>query len=458
MEIRLKSIFILFFVVFTGCSFQPKVKLQDINVKKFKNLKYDNVTFDKKWYEYFNDDQLNNLINTVLEKNINIKIAIKNIEIANQQIVQRRSFLSPNISLEGSRIKNKQHLHDLPKFIPSVIESRVYNAKVIASYEVDFWGKYRNLLKSANHSKNMQDYILENVKQTILSNLVISYYNIKFLKKELAVTKDIIKSFENETKVVKDRYLNGLVDVNEIIKLDYSIENQKTFIPILKSYIELNKYIINVLLGNEPEKNIKIDDEIPEVNILKIPADLPSEVLLRRPDINMEIEKIKAQANFVGYRKADLFPAFKLTGVYGFENEDLKSLIRNSSSLYSWITDIFVTVFDYGRKRAIVREEKVKFEQLKLEYYQKVLNVLKDVEFSLNKFHSLIKKEKFLNNQLKFLEIIIKNKYEDYEKGIADIRELFALSREKKQVEIKKLDNENEILTIYVKCLKELGY
>ena len=453
-----KIFIILIFVFIAGCSPLQHITLSKPEIKKFENIKYDNFTLVKNWYEYLNDGELNKLIKKTLNNNVNIKIALKNIEIASKNIAERKAFLYPTVNIAASRRENKQHLHDLPSFIPSVVKSRIYNTNVSASYEIDFWNKYGNLVKNAEHLKSINYYIFKNIKQTVVTSLVRSYYNVKFLKKKLESMNSVLELLNREKQISKARYGKGIAEITQVYNTESLINGEKALITILKASIAKNRYTVNVLSGYLPEKNLKINSEPININLLRIPSNTTSQVLLRRPDINLAIEKIKAQANIISSKKAELLPVFKLTGNYGFENEDLKSLIRNSSSLYSWIGDIFMNIFDFGLRKTRIKKEELKFQRLKLEYFNKVLEVLKNVETALINFSSLKKRNRYLKNKLNILENIISLKKNDYIKGIADITELFKLKREKENLKIEILDNENQIYSSYIKCLKEMGY
>ncbi len=456
----MKKFFLLFFITifFNSCSFAPKVKINTVNVKNFKNLNYDNTTFTKHWWEYFNDKTLNALINQSLKENFDIKIALSKLKQAEKEVKISEATLYPIAGIYGSRTKSKQHLHNMPPFIPSEIETRLYNVKVSASYEADVWGKYSNMVSKSEHNVKISNYFLDIVRKTVASNVAVSFFNVKALENELFLTNKIVMLLKSEKNLKEDRYVKGLSDILSVYAVDTQLKQQESLLSPIKAAIEANKYIINVFIGASPEKHITIDKNWINTDKLKLPSDLPSQVLLRRPDVRICIEKIFAQANFIGSSIADIFPAFKLTGQYGFENEDLSALIRNSSNLYSWIGEIFATVFDFGAKSNRVKVAKEALNQLKLEYYKKVLEVLKNVETSIVNFTSLKEKNKALKLKLTSIDNMLKIAVENYEKGIGEIFSIYSLQREKALLQLQIIDNENNIIGAYIKCLKEMGY
>ena len=457
---KYKIFLLLCFIIVLSCSCTTKsnIHLKDLKLKNFQNISTDNFTFTKNWWEYFNDKQLNNIIFEGFENNLDIKIALKRITQSEQLITERKSLLYPNISLQTSRSKSKQHLHDLPPFIPSVIETRLYSGEIFSSYELDFWEKYRNLSDSAKHQFLIQKYSLNIVKKSIATNIALLYFKIINNTYQIKIIKKTVDLLKYQKKIIKKRYEKGLLSIENLYEINSKIKETESFLPTTESAIKRDKYMLNFIINKQPAENIKINSKILNVKKLKIPSNLPSDVLKRRPDVKIAIEKILAQENLLKSVRADIFPSFTLTGKYGFENENLSELIRNSSSLYSWISKIFVTVFDYGAKKAKAKKEKEKLEEFKLEYYKKVMEVLKNVESSLINFYKLKERHDNLLSELKNNINIYSIRKKNYEKGLCPILDVINGKIDILNLKSKILNSNFAIIEQYIKTLKELGY
>jgi len=458
MKLKIFFLISIFLPFLFSCGKKPNIHLKNIYPQHFKNMLNYNLTFEKNWWEYLNNRELNELITQGLKNNYNIKIALTKINQAKEYIIEKESLLFPDISINAGRSKSKQHLHNLPPFIPKTIETRLYNGNLLASYEIDFWGKLKNLSENSKHLFLLQKYSFEIVKKTVASNIAILYFRILKNRAKLKILKNILSLLNFERKILKNKYEKGLINVNTIYQINAKIAEIKSSIPMLQAIVNNDKYLLNFLVHNSVSNNFKIVENKVDINNLKIPSNLPSDVLKRRPDVKVAIEKIFAEANIVNYAKANIFPSFKLTGQYGFENKNLSDLIRNSSSLYSWVTNIFMTVFDFGAKNAKVRLEKEKLKQLKLEYYRKVLEVCKDVEIALINFKKLKEKYKNLISELNDYKKIFYLKKSDYKHGISSLIEMINCKNDILNVQLKIIENKFEIIQQYIKTLKELGY
>ena len=334
---------------------------------------------DEKWWEVFQDKELQGLIRTALKNNYDVRIAATRILQAQAQLGITRADQLPSLSV-GGNITSIRDAKSGP--IPSfqVTQGEV-NAS--ASWNLDFWGRYRRATESARATLLANEWAHKEVAATLIANLASSYFLLRQLDLQLEISKRTLNSRQDSlelTKTLEQHGINSLLDVRQSEQLVYTAAEE---VPDLERQIALEENAISILLGNNPgdvPRGLKLTEQphAPEV-----PVGLPSALLERRPDIREAEESLVAANAQIGVARAAYFPQISLTGTAGYQSTALTNLFSGPAGIWTLAGSLTQPIFEGGRLKSGVRLAEAQHQQLLLTYQQTIQGAFRDVSNSL---------------------------------------------------------------------------
>lgn len=336
-------------------------------------------TADIGWSTLYSDTVLQNLISQALVHNKDVLIATARIKemIANKRI----SFagLFPEIGVEG--LGQREFLNyggHTPKYSPEI------HGILTLSWELDVWGKLRRQ-NEAGIAAYMQSVEARNALQlTIVSQVAQAYFELKALDRQLEIVKQTLEARQEGVHFAKLRYEGGLTSEIPYRQSLVELARTETLIPDLENQIKLKENDLSVLIGEFPT-NITRGEDITQLALpMNLPVALPSELLLRRPDVQIaEQQLIQANAK-VGIAKANMFPSIRLTGNVGGENNELANFLESPK----WFVSGLITgpIFNLGKNKAQHKAAQAAYEQEVFRYEKTVMDVFREVNNAINTF------------------------------------------------------------------------
>ncbi len=354
-------------------------KAQPVNSNQAKAERPSESLGDAKWWEVFQDPQLQSLIRTALKNNYDVRIAATRVLQAQAQLGITRADQLPSLSA-GGNITSQQS----PKLGPiPAYEITQGQLTASAAYNLDFWGKYRRATQAARASLLANEWAQKEVTATLVANLATAYFQLRELDLELEISKRTFNS-RNEslqlTQTLEQHGISSLLDVRQSEQLVYTAATE---IPDFEREIAQQENAISILLGNNPgdvPRGLKLTEEphSPEV-----PAGLPSSLLERRPDIRQAEESLIAANAQIGVARAAYFPQISLTGTAGFESPALANLFTGPAGIWNLAASVTQPIFEGGRLKSNVRLAEAQHEQVLLTYQQTIQNAFRDVSNGL---------------------------------------------------------------------------
>lgn len=334
---------------------------------------------DEKWWEVFQDQELQGLIRTALKNNYDVRIAATRVLEAQARLGITRADQLPTLSVGG----NVTGLQD-PKNGP-IPSFQITQGEVSASaaWNLDFWGRYRRATESARATLLANQWAQKQVMATLVANLASSYFLLRQLDLELEVSKRTLGTRRDSlelTKTLEEHGISSLLDVRQSEQLVYTAAAE---VPDLERQITLEENAISILLGNNPgdvPRGMKLTEQphTPEV-----PVGIPSALLERRPDIRVAEENLVAANAQIGVARAAYFPQISLTGTAGFESTALKNLLTGPAGIWTLAGSVTQPIFEGGRLKSNVRLAEAQHEQLLLTYQQTIQGAFRDVSNAL---------------------------------------------------------------------------
>lgn len=333
----------------------------------------------EKWWEVFQDQELQGLIRTALKNNYDVRIAATRVLEAQAQLGITRADQLPSVSAGGNvtSVRNPK-VGPIPGY--EITQGQV---SASAAWNVDFWGRYRRATEAARAILLANQWAQREVIATLVANVASSYFQLRQLDLELEISKRTLGSRQDSldlTKTLEEHGINSLLDVRQSEQLVYTAATE---IPDLERQIEQEENAISVLLGNNPgdvPRGLKLTEQphAPEV-----PVGLPSSLLVRRPDIREAEENLVAANAQIGVARAAYFPQISLTGTAGYESAALTNLFTGPAGLWTLAGDLTQPIFQGGRLKSNVRLAEAQHEQLLLTYQQAIQGAFRDVSNAL---------------------------------------------------------------------------
>lgn len=334
---------------------------------------------DEKWWEVFQDKELQELIRTALRQNYDVRIAATHILEAQAQLGIVRADQYPSVAVGGS-IANQQSAASGP--IPS-FEQTQGQVNVSASWQLDFWGRYRRATEAARANLLASEWAHRQVITTLVANVASAYFQLREFDLELEISRRTVGSRTGSlqlTKTLQEHGANSMLDVRQAEQLVYTASEQ---VPDLERRIAQQEDALSILLGNNPgdiPRGLKLTEQphAPEV-----PAGLPSALLERRPDIRQAEEQLIAANAEIGVARAAFFPQISLTGSAGYQSSALTNLFTGPSGFWSMAGGLTQPIFQGGRIRSNYRLAQAQEQEAVLFYQKTIQGAFRDVSDAL---------------------------------------------------------------------------
>jgi NodT family efflux transporter outer membrane factor (OMF) lipoprotein len=336
-----------------------------------------------KWWEIYQDPQLNELEEKINVSNQTLKAEQEQFAQARAALRITRSNLFPNVSTAPS--VSRTHLApNEPLFNPPT-ESKDYNTFTIpvdVSYEVDLWGRVRRSVESSRSEAQATGADLATISLSLHAELAGDYFQLRGLDTQKQLLDSNVQSFEKALALTESRYHGGLasaVDVAQAQTLLDTTRAEATDVGVQRAAFE---HAIAVLIG-KPASQFSL----PQIPLTTpppiIPSGLPSDLLERRPDIAAAERRVQEQNAQIGVARAAYFPQVTLGGTGGFESAVFTTLLQGPSGFWMLGGQAAETLFDGGARRGASDQAKAAWNQSVDSYRQTVLVAFQEVEDNL---------------------------------------------------------------------------
>ena len=336
-----------------------------------------------KWWELYNEPQLNELEEKISVSNQTLQAAYRVYMQSREQIRVDRSSLFPTIGVGSSGDREHFSSHR-PLVIPN--SRNTYSDITLegtASWEPDLWGSVRRTVESARASAQASSADLANVQLSLQAQLAIDYFQLRGLDAQQQILDSTVSSYKQYLKLTQRRFEGGVASASDVVlaqtQLDQS-DAQATDIGVARAQYE---HAIATLTGT-PASSFHIAPAPIQVTLPTIPVGLPSELLERRPDVAAAERRTAAANAEIGVAQAAFYPNLNLNAVGGFESVNPGTLIQGPSALWTLGASAAEILFDAGRRHAVKQQAIDAYEQNAANYRETVLQSFQDVEDSLS--------------------------------------------------------------------------
>ena len=332
-----------------------------------------------KWWEIYQDQQLNSLEEQIAVSNQNLKAAEAQFAQARAALKVTQSGLFPTVTgaLSGSHFHQSSN-----RATGSATDYSDYDLPVDASYEPDVWGRVRREVEASRSAVQASAADLANVNLSLQAELASDYFNLRGLDAQKQLLDSTVVSYERALQLTQSRYNGGIATAVDVAQAQTQLEQTRALsigVGVDRAAFE---DAIAVLVG-KPASSFSIGPLPLTAPPPVVPPGLPSDLLERRPDIAAS-ERLVQQANAqIGVAKAAYFPAITLTAAGGFESAAIGTLLQGPSGLWNLGGAALETIFDGGLRRGVSQEALAARDQSIANYRQTVLTAFQEVEDNL---------------------------------------------------------------------------
>ncbi|MGA9511304.1 MAG: efflux transporter outer membrane subunit [Candidatus Sulfotelmatobacter sp.] len=377
-----------------------------------------------KWWEIFNDAELNALEDQLDINNQNIKQFFENFMEARAVVREARSQFFPTLTADPSfnRSRTSGNLSTKPVNTTGTgavtqLQSTVYSAPLEASWEPDLWGKVRNTVRQAQYSAQVSAADLENERLSEQASLAEFFFEIRGQDELQRILNETVEADQKELDLTRALYESGMTNQISVVQAETTLQSAQagaTNVGIARAQYE---HAIAMLVG-QAATGFSIPVKPMTTAPPPIPVGVPSELLERRPDV-AAAERTMAAANAeIGIARAAYFPSLSLTAAGGFESSAVSNWFSWPSRFWSVGTSLSETVFDAGLRHATVQQFVATYNADLAAYRQTVLTAFQQVEDALAEVRILSKEIQQEQQAVNSAQTNLKLEEGRYETGI----------------------------------------
>ena len=414
---------------------------------------------DTRWFEIFRDPKLQELVRDALLHNYDLREAVARVDLARANLGLTRSEQFPQIGASADVVtvgRSRDGEIELPA---PVKKGHTFGSILLNlfTFELDIWGRLRKQTQAARADLLASEEARKAVLTTIVSDVAGSYFVLRELDFELEIAKRTLKSREESLRIIKLREQRGVSNMLEVRQAEELVYSATETIPALERSIEQQENFLSVLVGRSPSPITRglglTEEQVPP----SVPPGLPSDLLVRRPDIRAAEQSLIAAGARIDVARKAYFPRISLSGFLGFESASLTNLFKSPQSVWGFIPQITQPIFTGGRLKSNVRFTQAQRNLFLVDYERTIQNAFREVSDSLVAH----RKTREVRAQRELLVATLKDRarlsYMRYTGGVSNLLEALDADRELFDAELSLAQARRDELLTVVQLYKSLG-
>jgi NodT family efflux transporter outer membrane factor (OMF) lipoprotein len=336
-----------------------------------------------RWWTNLDDPTLDSLIDRAIASNLDLRQAQARLRQARAARGVAASVLWPSADASASYSRRGAGTGT-----GDANSRELYTAGLDAAWEIDVFGGNRRSVEAADADVASAVEDARDVLISVTAEVALSYVDLRGFQRQIQIAQRNLAAQERTLDVTRRRGGAGFVGSLDVAQAEAQVATTRSQIPLLEASARQATYALGVLLGREPGAlldELSRADRFPRTPA-QVPVGLPSDLLLRRPDVRRAASDLRAATARVGVAVSDLYPRFSLTGSFGLEGDKPRSLTDAANHFWSIGPSIRWPVFTAGQVRSNIAEQRAAAEQVLIAYKATVLTALADVEGALIAF------------------------------------------------------------------------
>ena len=459
------SIFILSILLFS-CATGPDYAPPQIEVPQQYSAEgqpAETVQVDA-WWETFGDPVLIYCIEEALASNKDLEASFQRIRMARAMRRMESSRFWPdidtNLSYTVDRLsENNPRFQDAIRIGLFPRDVEYWDTGFDVNWEIDVFGGTRRRVEGAVARIEEEAYQQQALRITVAAEVARNYIEIVGNQQKLMILEEKITNEEKRIQILEKKHRSGLIPENQIFKSQSRKQEFQSLIPKLQADIQAGHYRLAVLMGRRPEEvvtDINLNRPLPFSNG-QVPVGLPSDLLLRRPDLLAAERKLAAATADIGAAKAEFFPRFYLTGSPRLESGDFIDLFNSASTAWLFGPKVTWRIFSGARNKAQLETARALREQTFIEYEIAVNKALEEVESNLTRYGKDAQSLRYVAAAMESKQKDMDIQFMRHQKGVSDYLGVADSRMEWLDAKWNHLGQQVVVLTRVVALYKSLG-
>jgi NodT family efflux transporter outer membrane factor (OMF) lipoprotein len=422
-----------FVLAISGCSTMPEYKKPVAPVpaaykdtELWKPAQPSDQTERGKWWTNFNDTLLDGLMTSLDGANADLSAAVAHFDQATAFVQKARSGLFPTITA-GANQSNNQQSDNRP--LRSASQPSQYNDNSLSvglTYEIDLWGHVRSQVAAGLAAAKAAEGELESVRLSLRAELANDYLYLRWLDAQSKLLEDSENYYTKSLELRKARFEGGVDSEIPLLQAKKDEANAKAALQEILGKREVYEHAIATLIGKPAgDFSIKPDPTaFKKVNLPAIPVGIPATLLQRRPDIASAERKVEESNAVIGIAKSAYYPTITLSASYGMQSTDSGNWLNSPNIFWMIGPQLLTTIFDAGRREAVVKQAEAGFVAAGAKYRSTVLHAFQEVQDNLSLLDRFAKEAVELDEAAKNSRRSLQMANNRYEGGVANYLEV----------------------------------
>lgn len=376
------------------------------------------VPFQGDWWTIFGDEELNKLEPMVQKSNQSLQASFYTYQqaLALTDSARAGEFPTVSASVSSTRSSNASATTSVPgSGATSTVTGQ--SVGITASWVPDFWGKVRRQVESDEASAEYSRETLLNAQLSLQSTLAQDYFQIRQLDSQLVLSNDTVNADDKSLTMTKNRYASGVSTQADVAQAQLQLANAKIQLSALTLQRAQLEHAISVLVG-VPASSFSLPAMPSMPKPQAVPVGLPSQLLLRRPDLIAAERQVAASNAQIGVAQSAYFPALTLAASGGYRNTSFVNIISASNLFWSAGPSLALTLFDGGARSAAKTQAVSANKQMVAQYRQLSLQAIQQVEDQLVALSTLADEAKLQQQAVEAADISLRLVTDQYKAGI----------------------------------------
>ena len=408
---------------------------------------------DVAWWDFFQDDVLRELVTIALNENKDLGIAAARVEEAYARYGFTRADQLPvvDLSIDALRFRTSEQVAGEGG------TANFFSGRVLASYEVDLWGKYRRATEAARAELLATEMARQTVVLSLVSDVASAYVSLLDLDNRLAISKTTLGARQESLRIITARFDKGIVSALDVRQAEIQESIAAAAIPEFERQIAETEDFIRILLGRFPGDVPRGRPFSEPILPLEVPAGLTSDLLIRRPDVQQSEASLIAANARIGVAEAQRFPLIALTASAGAASSDLSEITSGGAGTWSLGASLLQPLFNFGKNKRRVEIARAQTEQALLFYEGSVQQAFREVEDALAAVRTSRDLVAALDRQVQAARSALQLSTARYDQGVTSYLEVLIQQTQAFDAELRASDARRTQLTSVIRLYSALG-
>lgn len=345
-------------------------------------------TVQAQWWKAFDDAQLNDLQQRLLNANPDLTAALAHYDAALAYAGQLHAGLMPQVNASLSPVRQRQSDR---RPLRSGTQPSIYNSDTVGfslNFDPDLWGKIRNQVAAGDAQAQASADDLAVARLSLQRQLATLYVQVRGLDAQSRILQTSLDDYTQALQLTRDRYEGKIASALDLTRAQSQLAEARAQLDDVNAQRDLSEHAIAELVGAMPGE-VHLAQNAQALKLPGIPHALPGSLLQQRPDVAAAERRVFVANANIGVAKAAWYPDFSLTGLLGGQTQGSGNLLAAANRYWALGPLVNLPIFDGGRRSANERQAKAEFEEAAAHYHSQVLKAVREVEDNLGQLRDL---------------------------------------------------------------------